>query len=297
MEDNKSSFHFSFVILHYVNLDVTENCINSILQNIKYENYSIIIVDNGSPNQSGKALQEKYDSDHQIEIILLEENLGFAKGNNIGFKEAKEHYQADFVVVANNDVLFQSPDFINKIIEIYNRTNCYLLGPDIVTPNGVHQNPYRTHELTYSEIKKKLRNREIFLSYLKVKKTLHIENKIHILEDAFGQRDDQMHSQKNWDTAQEDIVLHGSCIIYTPLFLGKEICAFLPDTFMYGEEDLLANMCTQKKYKVYYSPEIQVLHLYSKSTEAIKDTTDRLYFKNENIIKGQKLLLKKLKDD
>jgi len=55
-------YKFTFVVLHYITIEDTTECVDSILTNIKYDNYNIIIIDNGSPNDTGKLLADKYDS-------------------------------------------------------------------------------------------------------------------------------------------------------------------------------------------------------------------------------------------
>ena len=71
-------FNIIFVILHYQNIDDTINCIDSIkkLQELN-NNYKILLVDNKSPNNTGKELEKRYINDSNIEIILLEKNYVF----------------------------------------------------------------------------------------------------------------------------------------------------------------------------------------------------------------------------
>ena len=78
-----------FVILHYQTVSETTQCVSSIINNIEYDNKHIIIVDNSSPNKSGTYLKEYYKYDKNIEVIINKENLGFAKGNNIGYAYAR----------------------------------------------------------------------------------------------------------------------------------------------------------------------------------------------------------------
>ena len=73
-----------FVILHYMALEDTVNCVESILNNVPLSN--IVIVDNASTNKSGMKLAEMYKDNQLISVLLLEENLGFAKGNNKGIE-------------------------------------------------------------------------------------------------------------------------------------------------------------------------------------------------------------------
>lgn len=102
-----------FVILHYQAEQETVNCINNIKEKVQSAK-KIVVVDNASPNGSGEYLQKRYDSDSEVEIVLLDKNLGFAKGNNWGFRVAKK-YAPDFVVVMNNDVLLEQEDIVFRI--------------------------------------------------------------------------------------------------------------------------------------------------------------------------------------
>ena len=76
-----------FVILHYQSLEETDVCVRNILKKLPNRG-KIFVVDNGSPNGSGEALQEKYRDAPDVTIILTGKNLGFARGNNVGFREA-----------------------------------------------------------------------------------------------------------------------------------------------------------------------------------------------------------------
>lgn len=92
MNDEQSyRWKVCYVILHYNTIDKTIQCISSVLkqkiQSIKTD-VKIIIVDNGSLNNSGKILQKKYKTNKAVHIIIEKENHGFARGNNIGYQYA-----------------------------------------------------------------------------------------------------------------------------------------------------------------------------------------------------------------
>ena len=50
-----------FVIVNYCTSDDVQLCIESVFQYLDNENFIIIVVDNNSPDKSGKKLQEKYE--------------------------------------------------------------------------------------------------------------------------------------------------------------------------------------------------------------------------------------------
>ena len=68
MTENKL---IGFVILHYNTIRETRNCVSSILALEHANNSRIVIVDNASPNQTGKILSEDYCRNQNVEVILI----------------------------------------------------------------------------------------------------------------------------------------------------------------------------------------------------------------------------------
>lgn len=62
-------------------------------------------MDNNSTDDSMLFIKEKISKDKVVEIIELNENHGFSKANNIGYKYAVENFNPDFVGVINSDIL------------------------------------------------------------------------------------------------------------------------------------------------------------------------------------------------
>ncbi|MFE5324757.1 glycosyltransferase family 2 protein, partial [Paenibacillus sp. NPDC056579] len=145
-------YRFCFVILHYNAVKDTVECIESIINNIQYNNTYILVVDNNSPDGSGKYLMEKYKNIKNVLILLNDKNSGFARGNNIGYKYASGELKADFVAVINNDTVIRDKYFIEKIIGLYDQENFQVMGPDIITKDGYHQNPFKMKGITLGEV-------------------------------------------------------------------------------------------------------------------------------------------------
>lgn len=287
----------SFIILHYQDYETTVKCIQYIQKNIRYENYYIIIVDNGSPNKSGALLKKKYIDSNIIHVVISDVNLGFAKGNNLGFQYAKNKLQSRFIVVINNDIFIEQENFIDVLIEKYYYTKAYVIGPDILTPSKMHQNPLRDVVCSEREVKKKIIIKSIFLYYFYLKKLLHLEDKVNILENWFEKIDKKNHDQNQWENDKINVVLQGACIVFTPTYIINENNAFSPETFMYGEEDLLAYKCQKKGYKTLYTPAIRVLHLNGETTsKTYTNSLEKKIFSYKYIIVGWKILLKNMRD-
>lgn len=90
------------ILLNYCNYDLTIACIESIKKS-SYQNYEIIVIDNNSPDNSGKQLS-KLDN---IRFLQMNENLGFAAGNNRGI-EAAISDGCEYVMLLNNDTVISN---------------------------------------------------------------------------------------------------------------------------------------------------------------------------------------------
>ena len=142
-----------------------------------------------------------------------------------------------------------------------------VVGPDIVTLSQQHQNPFRQKSYELSDVKKAIRNKTIFLWYFHLKKFLHLENRIFILENMFERKSGQRRSEIVWNKRQNNIVLQGACLIFLPVFVKNEENAFCKDTFLYGEEDILYYLCKKKGYGIQYTPSLRVKHLEGQATQ------------------------------
>jgi len=70
----------AIVILNWNGYEDTSECIIS-LKKITYDNYKIIVVDNGSRQEDYLLLKKNFP---EIEAVRSESNLGFTGGNNLG---------------------------------------------------------------------------------------------------------------------------------------------------------------------------------------------------------------------
>lgn len=74
-----------------------------------YPNYEILVVNNGSTDDSAKFLKENYP---QVRTIEIKKNRGYAGANNFGVKYAKGKY----VLFLNNDTIV-TPNFLKPLVE------------------------------------------------------------------------------------------------------------------------------------------------------------------------------------
>ncbi len=266
----KRYISFCFLILHYMNIELTFKTVESVLNLYNFNDSQIIIVDNASPNGSGKLLVEKYSKMGQIHIILSPNNIGFSAGNNLGFQHIKQNFITDFIVVINNDILFPQKEFLDKVKELYLEAPFWVAGPDILQPHkNYHSSPaadkWRNAEdmkllIGQSEKEKRELMKKVSLGgwklYLKdcFPDNVFIKRIFRLKRFIQGQ-------QKSYAKRSEDVVLQGSCLIFDRRYCEKNDELFLPLTFMYAEEEILTWRCKKNNWKIRYFPEIQVWHI------------------------------------
>jgi len=93
----------AIVLINWNRYRDTLECVDS-LRKSTYANIQIIVVDNGSVDESVGRLRER-SSDYQL--ILSETNTGFTGGNNLGIERAMS-IGADLIFLLNNDTLIES---------------------------------------------------------------------------------------------------------------------------------------------------------------------------------------------
>lgn len=286
--DKLQNYRIGYVILHYKAIKETKNCIQSILSILTAQD-CIIIVDNGSRDNSGEYLQERYCRNTQIEVIISEENLGFAQGNNIGFKRAKSNHKCNVIILLNNDTLIQQKNFREILISNYRKYNYDIVGPKILQRNGL-MNPCSPQDPVHISIKRarigQMSNYiRLFLSYIN----------LDLLFSLFLGKANTDYKHSNF--YQENVQIAGCCLIfmekYTQMFDGLN-----PNTFMYLEEVLLYIKARKAGLKIAYDPELEVIHLEDVATDLIfkgKSMVKR-QFKYRCQIKSFKVLISELKN-
>lgn len=79
----------SFIIVSWNAKDYLLECLESIDKTVTDQSYEVIVVDNGSTDGSPDAVTAQYP---ETQLIATGENLGFAKGNNVGLRASKGRY-------------------------------------------------------------------------------------------------------------------------------------------------------------------------------------------------------------
>lgn len=274
----------AYVILHYKNAEVTTKCLNYLIS-IMGDYSKAIVVDNYSQNNSLDEIKKMIGSNDKIHYICNSKNIGFARGNNLGYEYARETLNANCIIIMNNDIFIKDPEFEIKLYmdEIINKYS--IIAPDVVTLSGKHQNPLRYKKNSTWKLFRGMILQYLYAMLFRMGVMIpSIVQKYHSGVDAV--------SKKVLDNI-ENIVPHGSCVIFAPNYVQKEKFAFIPETFFYGEEDLLYEYAEYRMYSIVYYPTIQVIHAEKQSTKSIsRNELTVLRFRSINKAKSIQVCLK-----
>ena len=264
----------SYVVLHYMTTQDTVECIEAILHNIKsndlYET-RIVVVDNGSPNNSYDELYDAYKNNENVKLIRSNENLGFAKGNNLGFQYSKYQLKADFIILCNNDTIISQKDFSDVIIRKYEDKKFDILGPDIVTADGFPQNPGKDVDWTFHKLRR-----------FRLKKFVQFLMSFFACFDKYLKMNDEAFLTEKLSEDQLNVHLHGACLIFSPGYIQR-FEGLYDKTFLYMEEDILRLRADYYGYLMMYTPELTIFHKEDRAMRAAMPKSilqKRLFYKN-----------------
>ncbi|MGB9739232.1 glycosyltransferase [Chloroflexus sp.] len=111
------------VILTLNNYHDTEECLRS-LQSLDYPSYNIILVDNGSSDNTPDLVRKQFPN---VKVIENHYNLGVAAGYNVGIHYALDN-GAEYIFILNNDTTVD-PLIITHLVQAAREPNAGILMP------------------------------------------------------------------------------------------------------------------------------------------------------------------------
>lgn len=142
------------VVLFLNNHEVTCDCLESVMTS-RYENFEVIAVNNGPPDEGLERLREGFPA---VTFISTGSNLGYAGGNNAGIDLAMRS-GAGFVWVLNNDTTVD-PDALECLVEaaarypdagIFNPKTYYHSHPDRLVFGDIEWKKWKSNPKTIGQ--------------------------------------------------------------------------------------------------------------------------------------------------
>lgn len=118
----------SIIVINFKTQRVTADCLRSIKSSRDKLKKEVIVVDNASADNSVEYLRQKFP---WVKVYETKKNLGFAGGNNFGFKKSTGRY----VWLLNSDTLVQ-PGTIQKLFDEAEANNSAIASCRLLTTSG-----------------------------------------------------------------------------------------------------------------------------------------------------------------
>lgn len=240
---------FLFVTVNYNNSFITMNYIASIhaMFHIDENQVDIVVVDNASEEKQYEYLRKMTESCKDVKLIRNEINSGYFPGLNTGIKSTNGSAY-DYVIAGNNDVFFDR-SFLRTLKEKSYKKKQTVIVPDVVTLNGIHQNP----QFIECPSKQRQFGYKVYYSFYL----------LALLIDLFYmlQRKKRMRERMNkLNTPTEIFQCTAVMLILRPEFF--EHCGYLDESlFLWGEEVALARQIREAGDRMLYDPDIVVTHI------------------------------------
>jgi len=231
--------NLSIVIVNWNTRERLAGCLESIRADPPESGCEVIVVDNASSDGSAEMVGERFP-----EVILIEnaENLGYAKGNN----QAIERSGGKYILLLNPDTELRSGALDVLIRFARNHPDVAAVGCRLVGQDGTVQKSCRSFP----------RPLPILFEYLRLSR----------LGGVFG-----AYRMTHFDYAHEAEVDQpmGSCLLISRKALD-DIGKFDEDFPIFFNEVDWCYRAKQKGWKVYFTPEAEIVHYGAASTKQVR---------------------------
>lgn len=198
------------------------------LKKIKYKNTETIVVDHASTDGSIEYIKKNYP---KVKLLEKKKNLGFAKGNNVGLKEASGEY----ILLLNDDTLVE-PDFLNILVDAIKEEGVGVVQPKILFEDS-----------------KKLQSAGTFLT-----------SSGFLYHYGY----DKNPKSKKYNKSFDIFSANGSCMLIRREVISK-VGLFDEDFFLYFEETDFCWRVWLNGYTVRYIPTSKIYHKGGRTTKKL----------------------------
>lgn len=261
----------ALIILNYNNYLDTINCVKSIMK-FNTALIKFIIVDNASTQKVAvPSLHEFFSQLYLDDYMMIEygerideslprllfivnkENMGYARGNNVGIEYAYKDPSIDKLIILNNDILFTS-DIIGALREAYNS----LVNPACVTPLLYKSD---NKSIDYGCARLNHTNNGILITLL-------------LFDKAWFGIKKRIAQSRYLLLNEPDLLTRDVVKIEVPvgafMMIDKELMynlgCFDPHTFLYYEENILFKKISKIGKQNYLIPSVSCIHIGAAST-------------------------------
>lgn len=233
----------SIIVLNYNDYKETQKCIDKLIEFGVEER--IVIVDNKSTNESFEILKKIYYNNKDIDVIRTEKNGGYSYGNNYGMKfSIKKYPNVQYFCIMNPDVLIMNKNIFDNLVSKIEKNDTISAISPVMLPNG----KYNSKSICWD---------------IPTEKTIYYN---HIMFLKNQERKQVIKVDENYLAKVE--VIPGSFFVIKRKDI-EEIGWLDENSFLYNEENILANKLRLANKSVALSMDDYYCHNHKKSDEKI----------------------------
>ncbi len=240
-------------ILNWRGCEKTLHCLES-LKTLDYRNYQVVIVDNGSADDSVECIRSQYPDSL---LICSESNVGYAAGNALALDYALKDPEAELFWILNNDAVVRE-DTLSELVKAYLEHGDAIYGA-VPLQSDSQQNQWNImmQFWEYNRAQQRYRHHKIYhQSY----------------EQYFAQRPNV-----------DQINVSGSCMLI-PLHVVKQFGFIDLDYFLYMEDTDYCFRMRAKGVNSFLVPSAVIFHVGGGSRQGQKLKPVILYYQTRNRI-------------
>lgn len=226
--------NLSIVILNYNTKDLLENCLKSLMVAEEKDFFEVVVVDNGSQDESVATIKSNYK---WVKLIETGQNLGFAKGNN----RARSAIRSDHVLFLNTDVIVPKKT-ISTTLKYLIENKLGAITCKLILADGTLDKDARRSFITpwvgfvhlFLKLDRIFPKSKLFAKY--------------------------WYGYISPDSVHEVDAIQGAYFLAPKILLDK-VGWFDEDYFLDGEDIDLSWKIRQEGYKIVYYPKVSIIHL------------------------------------
>jgi len=252
------------VILNLNGKDFTLDCLTSLedLKKPKNCQVELIVVDNGSTDGSVAAIKKSFP---KVAVLENKKNLGFAEGNNVGFRFGLKK-GADYVLLLNNDTIVDK-NFLVELLRQGEDKRVGILGPKIYFAPG-----YEFHKERYKESQ---RGKVLWYAGGQMDWDNVLASHRGVDEVDRGQ----------YDKVSETDFVSGCCMLVKRQVLEK-VGLFDPRYFLYYEDNDLCQRAKRAGFKLLFVPAAHLWHLNAGTAGGSGSSLQEYYISRNRLLFG-----------
>jgi len=245
------------IVINYKKSDLTVRLCQSLARLKSTTAPRILIVDNGSTDESQKTLAEIKTLPLAVDFLFEKENWGYFGGARQGLSHIRKMgWSPEWVIVSNSDIEFTDPEFFEKLNGLSGDHRVGVVAPRILSGlSGRSQNPYM-------EVRPSVYRMQFYKWVFRFPVTCYPYQMAGLIKSALKgllTRNKELESSPDMEP-RRIYAAHGSFMIFSQYYFEGG-GAFEHGPFLFGEEVTVAENCRRLGLQVRYFPALTVSHV------------------------------------